>query len=205
MNSCTSLCSSLNNGYILSFLNTNTFFISIVWFYTFIGIFLLCFFSNTQIHLWNFSGTNFFTSSSDFTTSSFLFYISHHSATFFTFIILSLFGLFFFFFSFLFFSSFCFYHPDFPYFSLYCLPHFTEHLVIFTSSVLQLISELWYASHIISKITLHFCLPIIFFSIFYNSAQSGQIFHSYNNFSLCACPLHKSLFSFFLLLFAEDI
>ena len=107
--------------------------------------------------------------------------------------------------SFLFSSSFCFYHPDFPYFSLYCLPHFTEHLVIFTSSVLQLISELWYASHIISKITLHFCLPIIFFSIFYNSAQSGQIFHSYNNFSLCACPLHKSLFSFFLLLFAEDI
>ena len=127
-------------------------------------ILTLCFFPNTQIHLWNFSGTNFFTSSSDFTSSS-LSHIFHPSTTFFTFITLFLFGLFFFFFSFLFFSSFCFYHPDFLYFSLYCLPYFTEHLVIFISSVLQLISELWHASHIISKITLHFCLPIIFISI----------------------------------------
>ena len=35
---------------------------------------------------------------------------------------------------------FCFCHPDFPCFGLHCFPHFSEHLVIFTSPVLQSIS-----------------------------------------------------------------
>ena len=81
--------------------------------------------------------------------------------------------LFFFFFSFFFSSSFssffsfffCFCYPDFPCFSLYCLPHSFKHLVILIFSVFQLISGLWWASYGISKITLHFCLLITSISV----------------------------------------
>ena len=82
---------------------------------------------------------------------------------------------FFFFFSFffcfssffsLFSFSFCFYYPDFPCFDLYCFLHSFEHLIIFTSPVLQSISRLWWTSHGIPKITLYFCPPITLISIF---------------------------------------
>ena len=56
------------------------------------------------------------------------------------------------FFSFFFFP-FCLCHPSFPYFGLHYLPHFLKHLVIFTSSIFQLISGLWKVSHDILKIT----------------------------------------------------
>ena len=63
-----------------------------------------------------------------------------------------------------FFSSFFIYfcHSNFSCFSLYCLPYFSRHLVIFTTPILQSISELWHASYNIPKIILHFCLPIIY-------------------------------------------
>ena len=83
------------------------------------------------------------------------------------------------FFSLSFFSLlfFYFYYPNFLYFSLYCLPYFSEYFVIFTSPILQLISGLWLVSHSISKIILvkvmndklDFILFLFFFilSIFY--------------------------------------
>ena len=40
-------------------------------------------------------------------------------------------------------SSFCFCYSSFPYFSLHCFPHFSRHLIIFTSPILQSISGLW--------------------------------------------------------------
>ena len=40
-------------------------------------------------------------------------------------------------------SSFCFCHPNFPCFGLHYFLYFSEHLIIFISPVLQLISGLW--------------------------------------------------------------
>ena len=66
----------------------------------------------------------------------------------FSFFLLLLFLLFSFLFLFLFLSSsFYFYYPNFLYFSLYCLPHFLGYLVIFTSPIVQSISELWQTSY----------------------------------------------------------
>ena len=62
----------------------------------------------------------------------------------------------FFYTSFFFSSSFCFCYPNFPCFSLHCFSHFSRHLVILISPVLQSISGLWYASHGIPKIMFHF-------------------------------------------------
>ena len=133
--------SSLDSEYTFLFLGTNPFFVSIAWSHSFpVGILSLCFFPNMWIHLWKHSNTNFFASFSDFATSFSLFYISHSSAIFFTSTILSfleffLFLTFFFFHSFSasFFSSFsfCFYHPNFPYFGLHCFLYSSRHLIIF--------------------------------------------------------------------------
>ena len=109
----------------------------------FIAIPLLAFFPKTWTHLWNLLSTNFLASSSDFTTSSSSYWISHFSTIFFTFIVL-------------FFFPFYFCYSCFPLFDLYYLPHFSGYLIIFTFPILQLISELWWASHSIPKITLHF-------------------------------------------------
>ena len=153
MNSCT----SLDSRYIL-FLGMNPSFNSIVWFHTFfVGILSLTFFLKIWIYLWDIRETNFLASSSDFAAFSSLFQISYSSVTFFTFIVcffFSFFFLFYFFFlfsfsfyffpsSFLFSFSFCFCYSNFTCFSLYCLLYFSEHLVIFTFSVLQSISGLW--------------------------------------------------------------
>ena len=135
------------------------------------GIFSDYFLLKTLIHLWNFSRTKFFASASNFAASFSLSQISHSSATFLT---STVFPFFCFLFSFSshFFpassfasSSFCFFQPDFPCTSLYCLPHSSGHLIIFTFPVLQSISGLWHASHSIPKITVHFCPPIISISI----------------------------------------
>ena len=86
----------------------------------------------------------------------------HHSFPLLFFLLLLLFSLFsFFFFSFFF----CFYYPNFPCFGFHYFPHSFEHLFIFTSSVLQLISELWQASHSIPKIIFHFYLLISILSL----------------------------------------
>ena len=120
-----------------------------------------CFLPKTLIHLWNFSETNFFASASDFAASSSSFQIFYSSTIFFTSIIFfsAFFSLFFPA------SSFCFCHPSFPCFGLYYFLHSSRHLVIFTSSIFQLISELWRASHSIPKITFHFCPPITSISV----------------------------------------
>ena len=136
------------------------------------GILSDYFFPNTFIHLWNFSGTNFFTSTSDFAASSSSSHISHSSITFLTSTVLPFFCFFFFFFSSFFFSAssfassfFCFSYPDFSCTGLHCFPHSSGHLVILTSPVFQSISGLWHASHGIPKITPHFCPPITSISI----------------------------------------
>ena len=135
------------------------------------GILSDCFLPKTLIRLWNFSGTNFFASASDFAAFSSSSHISHSSAT--LFISTVFFSLCFLFslsshflptFAFAS-SSFCFCHPDFPCFGLHCFPHSSRHLVIFTSSVLQSISGLWRASYSIPKITIHFYPPIMSISI----------------------------------------
>ena len=125
-----------------------------------------CFLPKTLIHLWNFSGTSFFASTSDLAASSSLSQISYSFTTFFTSIVLSCF-CFFFLFSFfsscflptssLASSSFCFCHHSFPCFGLHYFPYSSGHLIILTPPVLQLISGLWQASHDISKITIYFC------------------------------------------------
>ena len=132
------------------------------------GILSLAFLLKIWIHLWNLSGTSFFVSSFDFTVSFSSSQIYYSSIIFFTFIILFFFCFFFSHFissSSFFFFSFCFSHPDFSYFGLYCFLHFSGHLIIFTSSVLQLISGLWWASHSISKITLYSYFSITFISV----------------------------------------
>ena len=138
------------------------------------GICSDCFLPKTLIYLWNFSRTNFFASTSDFTASSSLSQISYSSTTFFTSIIFSFFCFFFCFSVFfscffsassLISSSFCFCYPDFLCFGLHYFPHSSGHLIIFTSPVFQLISGLWYASHSIPKITLHFCSLITYISV----------------------------------------
>ena len=127
------------------------------------GILSDCFLSKTLIYLWNFSETSFFASTSDFTTSSSLFQISHSSTTLFTSIVFFFICLFFCFsaFSSCFFSafslvssSFCFCYPSFLCFGLHCFPHFSGHLVILTSPILQSISGLWQASYNIPIICL---------------------------------------------------
>ena len=175
MNSYTSLLFSLDNGryYTFFFLSTKPSFTSIAWFHNFfIGILLLAFFPKTWIYLWNLWGTNFLASSSDFAVFSSSSQISHSSATFFTSII-----LFFFCFSFSFLLSFVLsliflllllfllFHPDFLCFGLHCFPYSSRHLIIFTSSILQSISGLWWASYGILKITLYFCSPITSISV----------------------------------------
>ena len=154
MNSCTSSLSSLDNRYTFPFLSTNPFFISIVLSHSFfMGTLSLDFLPKTYIHLWNLSGTSLFTSSSNFAASSPSSQTFYSFTTFFTSIILSFFCFFFsfFFYSFSscffpffsFFSSlFCFSYPDFPYFGLHYFPHSSGHLIIFTSPILQSISEL---------------------------------------------------------------
>ena len=134
----------------------------------------LAFLLKTWIYLWKHSGTNFLASISNFAAFSFLSQISQFLASFFTFIILSFLDFFFssFLFSFLFlfsfFSSFsfCFYQSNLLYLGLYCFPHSSRYLVIFTFSVLQSISGLWWANHSIPKIMFHFCPSIMFISIF---------------------------------------
>ena len=97
MNSLTSSLSSFNKGYTFPFLSTNPSFMSIAWSQIFrVGILSDCFLPKTLIHLWNFSGTHFFASSSNLAVSSFLFQISHSSATLFTSIVFSFFDFFFF-------------------------------------------------------------------------------------------------------------
>ena len=135
----------LTIDYTFLFLSTNSSFISIMWSDNFfIGILSLAFFLKTWIYLWNPWGTNFLASSSDFAIFTSPFQIFYSFATFFTSIIFFflVFSSFFFhhpssasslFFS----SSFCFCYLNFLYFSLHYFPHFIEHLVIFTSSVLQ--------------------------------------------------------------------
>ena len=92
----------------ITFLGTNLSSKSIMWSHIFlIGIFSLAFFSKTLIHLWNYSGPNFFTSSSDLATFSSLSQISHSFTTFFISIIFYFF--YFFFFSFFFFLLFLFF------------------------------------------------------------------------------------------------
>ena len=164
MNLYTSSFFFLNSKYISSFLGTNLFFISIAWSHSFfVSILSLAFLPKTWIYLW-FSDTNFFASIFDFAISSSLFQISHFLATLLTSTI--------FFFSFYSFSScffpsssflsvsFCFCYPNFPCFDLHYFLHSSGHLVIFTSSVLQSILELWQASHGISRIIFYFCLFI---------------------------------------------
>jgi len=121
-----------------------------------------------------FFSTSLFASSSNLAVSFSLSQISYSSAIFFTFIILSFFGFFFSFFfcffscffpSFSFLSSFFFSYPNFLYFGLYCFSHSSEYLVIFTSPILQSISELWQVSYNILKITFYFCSPITSISI----------------------------------------
>jgi len=60
-----------------------------------VSILSLCFLLKTLIYLWNFSGTSFFASVSDFATFSFSSYISHSSDTFFISIVLFFFVFFF--------------------------------------------------------------------------------------------------------------
>lgn len=89
----------------------------------------------------------------DFTASSSPFQIFYFFTTLFISTVFPLFNLLLLFFFFLysfsfhsfsfFFSFFCFCYPNFPCFNLHCFPHFLGHLVIFTSSVFQLISGLW--------------------------------------------------------------
>ena len=67
----------------------------------------------------------------------------------------------------LFSSSFWFCYPGFFCFGLYCFPQFSGHLVIFTSPILQSISELWQAGHSIFKIILYFYLSITSISVFF--------------------------------------
>ena len=138
------------------------------------GILSDCFLLKTLIHLWNFSGTSFFISASDFAVFSFSFQISQSSTTLFTFIVFSFFYFFFYCFTFssCFFpassftsSSFCFYYSGFPYFSLHCFSHSSGHLVILTSPIFQLISGLWQASHGMPKIICYFCPSIISISV----------------------------------------
>ena len=136
------------------------------------GIHSDCFLPKTLIYLWNFSGTNFLASTSDFAISSSSSQISYSSATFFTSIVFSFFCFFFFLFSFCFLpasyfasSFFCFSQPNLPCFGLHYFPYSSGHLIIFTSSVLQSISGLWCASHGIPRITVHFCPLIISISI----------------------------------------
>ena len=160
MNSYTSSLSSLDNRYTLPFLGIKPSFVSMVWSHSFlVGILSLTFLLKIWIHLWNFSRTSFLAFASDFAVSSSSSQISHSSATLFTSIVFS----FLFSFSSHFLpafsfasSSFCFCHPDFPCFSLHCLLHSSEHLVILTFSVFQSISGLWQANYGIPKITLHF-------------------------------------------------
>ena len=118
----------------------------------------------TYIYQWNHSGINFFAFFSNFTVSSSSSQIFHSSAIFFTSIVLSFLG-----FSFLppfsILSSlvsffFCFCYPSFSCFGLYCFLHSSDYLIIFTSSILQSISELWQASYNIPKIILYF-YPLI--------------------------------------------
>ena len=141
--------------------------------YPLFGICLLAFYPNTWIHLRNLRGTNFLVSSLDFSIFSSSSQISYSSATSFTSIGFSFFGFFFlfsfflcffsscfFFFSYFASSSFCLCHPNLSCLGLYCFPHSSGHLIIFTS-IFQSISGLWWASHNISKITFYFCSPII--------------------------------------------
>ena len=128
INSYTSSLSFLNNGYIFLFLSMNSFFISIVWFYSFlVGIYSLAFFPKTLIHLWKCSDTNLLATASDFTISSSLSQIFHSSASLFTSIIFSFLGFFFSFFSFLYFLSSCL----FPFF----LPPFASASLTFSALV----------------------------------------------------------------------
>ena len=177
MNSLTSSLSSFNKGYTFPFLSTNPSFMSIAWSQIFcVGILSDCFLPKILIHLWNFSGTHFFASSSNLAVSSSLFQISHSSATLFTSIVFSFFGFFFFPLSFsshflpafsFASSSFYFCHPDFSCFGLHCFPHSSGHLIIFTSSVFQSISRLWQANYGIPKITFHFYPPITSISVLF--------------------------------------
>ena len=140
------------------------------------GILSDYFLPKTLIHIWNFSGTSFLASVSNFTASSSSSQISYSLAILFTSISFSFFCFFSFCFSFLSHflpassfasSSFCFCHPDFLCFSLHCLPHSSGHLVILTFPVLQSISRLWQASHSIPKITLYFCPSITSISVLF--------------------------------------
>ena len=175
MNSCTSSLSFLDNRYTFSFLSTNPSFISIAWSQIFcVGILSDCFLPKTLIYLWNFSGTSFLASVSDFATSSSSSHISYSSTTFFPSITFSFFCFFCFSFSSCFFSAssfasfyFCFCHSSFSCFGLHCLLYSSGHLIIFTSPVFQSISGLWRASHSIPKITIHFCPLIMSISVLF--------------------------------------
>ena len=129
---------------------------------------------------YNSSGTSFLASASDFTVSSSSSQISHSFTSLSTSIVVSFLGFFLFSFSFFYpfsshlflFSSlssffFCFCQPDFLCFDLHCFPYSSEHLVIFTSPVLQSISRLWYASHSILKLTFYFCPSITSISVLF--------------------------------------
>ena len=97
MNSRISSLSFLNKEYTFPFFGTNSFFILIAWSQIFyIDILSNCFLPKTLIYLWNFSGTSFLASLSDFAAFFFSSQISHSSATLFTSIVFSFFCFFFF-------------------------------------------------------------------------------------------------------------
>ena len=62
-------------------------------------------------------------------------------------------------------SSFCFCYSAFLYTGLHYLLYHSGHLIIFTSSIFQLIFGLCQTSHSMPKITPHFCLSITFISV----------------------------------------
>ena len=68
---------------------------------------------------------------------------------------------------FLLFLYFCFCHPGFVCFVFHYFSHSSGYLVIFTSSVFQLISELQHAKHGIPNIMLHFCQDRGQWALFY--------------------------------------
>ena len=61
----------------------------------------------------------------------------------------------------------CFFHPNFPCFSLYYFPYSSKHFVIFTSPIFQSILALWQASYGISKIIFHLCSHITSISVLF--------------------------------------
>jgi len=108
-----------------------------------------------------------------------------------------------FFFSCFFSSFFCFYYFAFLCLNLYCLLYSSGHLIIFTSSVFQSISELWQANHSISKIILYFCLLITLISVLYSLLMILVInihFHSifywlfFVEYSIHILYINKSLY-----------